>query len=137
MDIKIQNYLNEKINSERKCAECKEKNRFRKAKKVSLKDYEEEYIYDNIRDEYYPSDELSEQYESDQVPKYVYGCDPIRLSLDMYSIVENECVDNHFEDAFSCIDSGAIRELQEMVDKWCKEEGVSSCHVDWNTVVLL
>ena len=137
MDIKIQNYLNEKINSERKCTECKEKDRFRKAKKVSLEDYEEEDIYDNIRDEYYPVDVLSETYESEQPPKYVYGCEPIKLSLDMANIVENECDDNHFEDAFSCIDSGSIREIQDMVDIWCKKEGVTSYAIDWDTVVLL
>jgi hypothetical protein len=137
VEIEVQNYLNKKINSERKCAECKENDRFDRAKKINLKDYEEDYLYDHMKDEYYAVDEISEQYESNQVPRYVYGCDPIRLFLDIYSIVESECVDNHFEDAFACIDSGAIRELQEMVDKWCKEEGVTSYHVDWNTVVLL
>lgn len=137
MEKKVHNYFEEKFNSDRKCVECREKERFSNADKINLKDYKEDYIYDHLKDEFIAVDVISERYQSEELPKYVYGCERIDLSLDMYSIVETECIDSHFEDAFACIDSRAISELQNMVNKWCKEEGVSSYIVDWDTIVLL
>ena len=60
-----------------------------------------------------------------QRPQYVWATDSERMSFNAYDIVEHACEDM-YEDAMSDIDADAIKELQDYLDKWEKQNGVTS-----------
>lgn len=114
--------------------------RFEKAEKINIKDYKGNYIYDSQTEEYFGDiDELEEYYEAEGMvlPEYVYGCEAIKFSLDMYKIVEDELEDNHYEDAMSHIDMDSLKELQKTIDKWTESQGIVSYEKDYNLALLL
>ena len=121
------------------CYECAEKIRFAKAKKIKAKDYKYDWVYDIETEEYFKIDELEEYYEENEkiLPKYVYGCIPIKFSLDMYSIVENELQDNHYENAFLDINLEQLKKIQETVNEWTEFQNIVSWEQDNNLVILL
>ena len=121
------------------CGECREKQRFEEAEKIKPKDYKYDVIYDPKSEDCYMLDELEEHYEEieEPLPDYVYGCIPTRFGLDMHSIVENELQNNHYEGAFSDIDSKQLEKIQEIVDKWTEEQDITSWEQDCKTVILL
>lgn len=111
-----------------------------KVNKISISDYKYDFIYDDKTERYFPEiDILKEYYEMKglELPKYVYGCTPIKFSLDMHGIVRDELLENHFEDAFDFIDMDSLKELQHRVDEWTESQGIVSYEQDCNTVILL
>lgn len=55
------------------------------------------------------------------IPEYVYGTQTDMIHIDADSIVEQACEDLH-EDAYYSIDYKDIKDLQKMLDDWCKEQ---------------
>ena len=107
-----------------------------KAKEIELKDASE-YIYDEESEQYF-SDEISfvdywwelykeeshycsnfDEYFEKYVPKVLWNCEEIKISMDADSIIENACEELH-EDARDNISDE--KELQEFLDKWCKKQ---------------
>lgn len=122
------------------CDKCAEKFRFEKAKKISIRDYEYDFVYDSKTERYFEEiDILKEYYETKNIelPKYVYACFPIEFSLDMHAIVKDELLESHFEDAFDFVDKESLEELQKTVDTWTESQGIVSYERDWGTVILL
>lgn len=117
-----------------------EKKYFKEATKINIKDYEYDFIYDYNLDKYFEEiDVMKEYYESMnmEMPKYVYGCFPIKFNLDMYGIVRDELLENHHEGACDFVDKESLEKLQEIVDTWTKSQGIVSYERDYNTVILL
>lgn len=121
------------------CTECSEKERFKKANKIQFKDYKYNIIYDQYCDEFFDIDEFYEHYEDNnsKLSNYVYACIPIRFNLDMYSVVENELEQNHYEGAFDNINLETLKDLQQMVNKWTEEQNITSWEQDGNTVIIV
>lgn len=107
-----------------------------KAKEIELKDASE-YIYDEESEQYF-SDEISfvdywwelykeeshycsnfDEYFEKYVPKVLWNCEEIKISMDADSIIENACEELH-EDARDNISDE--KELQEFLDKWCEKQ---------------
>ena len=113
-----------------------------KATEIELKDTSY-YIYDEQSDKYFTSeDEFAEhywdlyldeekehgynfdEYFEKYVPKVLWNCEEIKLSIDADSIIDNACEELH-EDARDNISEE--KELQEFLDKWCaKQSGTTS-----------
>ena len=64
--------------------------------------------------------------------KYDVMYDP--KSEDCYMVDELE---EHYEGAFSDIDSKQLEKIQEIVDKWTEEQDITSWEQDCKTVILL
>lgn len=121
------------------CDECSEKENFKKAEKIKFKDYDYDIIFNQCTDEFCTIDEFYEYYEENDTkpPSYVYACIPIRFSLDMYDVVENELEQNHYEGAFDNINLDTLKDLQQVVSKWTEKQDITSWEQDYNTVILL
>jgi len=74
------------------------------------------YIYD--KDDLETAIEDCEEYEINPSKLRIYGTKEIKISLDADSIAESACDELH-EDAYEYCD---IKGLQEILDKWCKEQ---------------
>ena len=113
-----------------------------KAKEIELKDASE-YIYDEESEQYF-SDEISfvdhwlelykegsyycsnfDEYFEKYVPKVLWNCEEIKISMDADSIIENACEELH-EDARDNISDE--KELQEFLDKWCEKQTVTTTY---------
>ena len=107
-----------------------------KAKEIELKDASE-YIYDEESEQYF-SDEFSfvdhwwelyqegdndcsnfDEYFEKYVPKVLWNCEEVKISMDADSIIENACEELH-KDARDYISDE--KELQECLDKWCEKQ---------------
>lgn len=112
-----------------------------KAKEIELKDTSY-YMYDEQSDKYFSDeDEFAEYYYQEwfaeysggisfnvyfdsQVPKVLWNCEEVKISIDTDGIIENACEELH-EDARDCISDE--KELQDFLDKWCeKQSGTTS-----------
>lgn len=60
-------------------------------------------------------------------PSYVWITEPVKMSIDAWSIVKSE-TEELYEDAFDDISSGAIKELQDFIDDWCRRCGVGTTY---------
>lgn len=121
------------------CNECMEKNRFDRARKINVKDYNGA-VYEVITDSIFESiDDMRECYESEGIdlPKYVYACETIKFGLDMTYIVEDELLNYHFEDAKDFIDYDTLEDLQKIVDEWTQQQNITTYEADFSTVVIL
>ena len=107
-----------------------------KAKEIELKDMSY-YMYDEESEQYF-CDEFSfadhwwelyqegnhdcsnfDEYFDKYVPKVLWNCEEIKISIDADSIIENACEELH-EDARDYISDE--KELQEFLDKWCEKQ---------------
>ena len=96
-----------------------------------------EYIYDEESEQYF-SDEFSfadhwwdlyqegdhdcsnfDEYFEKHVPKVLWNCEVVKISMDADSIIESACEELH-EDARDNISDE--KELQEFLDKWCAKQ---------------
>ena len=113
----------------------------KRAKEIALKDASN-FLYDEESHEFF-SDEIEfvEHYRQEYlqicdgviswnayfdvcVPKVLWNCDEIKMSIDADWVVENACEELH-EDAEDCIVDK--KELQEFLNKWCaKQSGTTS-----------
>lgn len=100
--------------------------RYNKATKITLDEAFKkfEYLYVDETDELIYLDEdndaIAKVEEAQSAGCHIFGTKQEFLTLDAEYIVENACEDLH-EDAFENIDN--INELQNMMDKWAKENG--------------
>lgn len=121
-----------------RCDECAEKIRFDKAKKISWVEYVDKGIYDHNTEKYFEHiDDMEEHYEYEELemPSYIYGCIKVPFTIDIENVVENECNDEHYEDAYQ--DLVNIDELKKFVDNWCKNQKVVTYYQDSGTIILL
>ena len=107
-----------------------------KAKEIELKDASE-YIYDEESEQYF-CDEFSfvdhwwdlykegdhdcsnfDEYLEKYIPKVLWNCEEVKISMDADSIIENACEELH-EDARDNISDEV--ELQEFLNKWCEKQ---------------
>lgn len=114
-----------------------------KAKEIELKDASY-YVYDEHSDKYFTDeDEFVEYYIQNysdgsggcsnfdeyfeyEIPKVLWNCEEVKISMDADSIIENACEELH-EDARDNISDE--KELQEFLDKWCaKQTGTNTYH---------
>ena len=74
-------------------------------------------------------DEYFEKY----VPKVLWNCEVVKISMDSDSIIENACDELH-EDARDYISDE--KELQDFLDKWCeKQTGTTTYYPCYNEYV--
>lgn len=112
-----------------------------KAKEIELKDTSY-YMYDEQSNQYFSDEnEFVEYYYQEwfekysggmsfniyfdsQVPKVLWNCEEVKISIDADGIIESACEELH-EDARDCIYDE--KELQDFLDKWCeKQSGTTS-----------
>lgn len=79
----------------------------------------------NIRDLF-----IEEEHEpSDIRPEFVWSTEPVKISIDAQGIIE-DATEDLYEDAFYDIPSEKIIELQDYLNKWCKECGVGTTYFE-------
>ena len=83
--------------------------------------YREDYQHNNGF--FYDLNDLYKYCEDagEELPDYVWGTQTDMIHIDADSIVEQACEDLH-EDAYYSIDYKDIKDLQKMLDDWCKEQ---------------
>ena len=105
-----------------------------KADEVDFEDINSDmWLYDEQTDDYF-SDVDSfvdaykdfDEYESEEeimnnLPKILWLTDPVDISMDADYIISSACEDLH-EDAYENISSEDRRELQNILDEWCKKQ---------------
>lgn len=101
---------------------------------ITYEEYEYEFIYDEVTEKFYDDlEELFEFYSENEIelPKHVYGCQPIDFEgVDIMSLVHDDLLENHFEDAWNYVDTEGLYQIQEKLDEWVKEQGIKSWDVD-------
>lgn len=135
-------------------AKEEEKNRIKyqelidKAEEVDIKDVDSDmWFYDEQTDDYFSDIESFvdayrdfEEYESDEekmnnLPEVLWLTDPVDISMDAYSIIENACEDLH-EDAYDNISDKDMKELQNILDEWCnKQTGTRTVYPNYKKYV--
>lgn len=120
------------------CGPCREKRRYNRCAKMTLKEYYEVYpdgmlVYnDNYFSDYEDLEDYCTYNECD-VPKYAYGTSKCYSEIDIDCAIEN-AEENAYEDAE--FDSTALKELHDFIDKW-NEKHKLSYFEEANIVVLL
>ncbi len=77
-----------------------------------------EYFVDAYKD----NEEFADDQEMfDNLPKVLWLCDNVDISMDADSIIENACEELH-EDAEDSISNEDRKELQNMLDEWCRKQ---------------
>lgn len=105
-----------------------------KAEEFDIKNVDlDMYFYDEQTDDYFSDiDSFVDvyknfnEYESDEemmnnFPEVLWLTDPVDISMDAYSIIESACEELH-EDAEANISSEDRKELQNILDEWCKKQ---------------
>lgn len=105
-----------------------------KAEEVNIKDIDPEmWFYDEQTDDYFSdidsfvnSYKDFDEYESDEemmnnLPEVLWLTDPVDISMDANSIIESACEELH-ENAYENISDEDTKELQYMLDEWCKKQ---------------
>lgn len=105
-----------------------------KAEEIDIKDTDSEmWFYDEQTDDYFSDIDSFvdtykdfDEYESDEemmnnFPEVLWLTDPVDISLDADSIIENACEELH-EDAYDNISEEDIKELQNLLDEWCRKQ---------------
>ena len=108
-------------------------------KLIPYSEYEEECIFDETTDDYYPSiDELYDYYilRGEVPPRYVYGCYPIDMNIDYCDIIERELDLFEEPDVIECNLKG-VDEFQEAIEKFNKLNPKLGYEVGYNTIVDL
>ena len=101
---------------------------------VDIKDIDSDmWFYDEQTDDYFSDVDSfvdaykdSDEYESNEemmnnLPEVLWLTDPIDISMDADQIIESACEELH-EDASENISGEDRKELQNMLDEWCKKQ---------------
>ena len=134
------------IDDEEKKIKYQEK--FAKAEEVDIQDVDSDmWFYDEQTDDYFSDIESFvdsykdfDEYESDKemmnnLPEVLWLNDPVDISIDAYSIIENACEDLH-EDAYDNISDKDMKELQNILDEWCnKQTGTRTVYPNYKKYV--
>ena len=124
------------------CHICLNQERFAKAKKVKLSEYEVGYLWDETKDEYFRDKEaLEDRYDDDadddgtipEYPTWCYGCTEIPFQVDIDSAIEN-ALENMYEDFDDIDDEDGLRDF---VKEWNAKQSGMTYETDYKTVVLL
>ena len=129
------------------CHICLNQERFAKAKKVKLSEYEVGYLWDETKDEYFRNkEELEDKYYEDvdkeelhldsEFPTWCYGCTGTSFSIDIDSAIERAEEDMH-EDFEAGKDGINLKGLRDYVQAWNEKQTSKSYDIDYSTVVLL
>lgn len=121
-----------------------------KAKEIELKDTSY-YVYDEQSDKYFTDeDEFVDYYMQNysdgsggysnfdeyfeyEIPKVLWNCEEVKISMDADSIIENACEELH-EDARDNISDE--KELQEFLNNWCaKQTGTTTYYLCYKEYV--
>lgn len=105
-----------------------------KAEEIDIKDIDSDmWFYDEQTDDYFSDIDYfvdaykdSNEYESDEdmmnnLPEVLWLTDPVNISMDADSIIESACEELH-EDAYENISGEDRKELQDMLDEWCRKQ---------------
>ena len=65
----------------------------------------------------------------DERPEFVWATYPVEMHIDARDIVSN-ATEELYEDAYDDVDNKKIKELQEFLDKWCKDCGVTTTYYE-------
>jgi hypothetical protein len=124
-----------------RCHECSEKVRFEKANKIKLDEYQGKGFYSESfgwnEGYFFDIDELLDYCDGEQisVPKYVWGCTEVPVTIDADDILER-ATEEAFEDAIDNLEM--VDELVEFCKKF--NEANSDVITYWNddkTAILL
>lgn len=63
----------------------------------------------------------------DERPEFVWATYPVEMHIDARDIVSN-ATEELYEDAYDDVDSKQLKELQDFLDKWCKDCGVRTTY---------
>lgn len=127
------------------CPDCREKERFEKAKKIKYSEYKIGCLWDETKDKYfYDKEELEEAYYNDayddgeepKYPEWCYGCQEIPFNIDIDHSLEiaSEDMYEDFDLEKSAID---LKELLDFIKAWNEKQTAKSYATDYKTVVLL
>ena len=126
------------------CTDCREKERYEKAKKIKYSEYKEDYVYDENKQNYYrDKEDLEETYYDDAYdegqkpvyPDWCYGCTSFTFELNVESAIERES-EEMYED-FDEIDIVDLQELTDFMEVWNKKQTAKTYYPDYKTVILL
>lgn len=105
-----------------------------KAEEVDIKDIESDmWLYDEQTDDYFSDIDYFvdsykdfDEYESDKemmnnLPEVLWLTNPMDIFMDADDIISNACGELH-EDAYNNISIEDTKELQNMLDEWCKKQ---------------
>lgn len=121
------------------CEDCYRQEKFQRAKKVKLSEYDGP-LYDDITNTYYKNhDELYEHYEDnpdESKPKWCYSVVAETFNIDIDLALE------HMEEEMDedCYDRDCLVDLQELYDfisKWNAKQIAESYYPDWDKIVIL
>lgn len=133
---------------------AKEKERFDKATKLTLEEYEAqtpgccgvvfcenthpEIGNGDLGEDYWTMDFLADACEDADVPfpDYVYACHECRPHTDAQDVIENT-LDNFYEDAIDNISDDKHAELQKLLDDWWDSIGIVGYEQDVKRVIVL
>lgn len=124
-----------------KCEECKEKEYYDKARKLTYDKYWDEFKTEGVfyGDDYYNSldelvEQLAEMQDEVEIPKYVWGARRVVVGIDVDSAMER-ALEEAYEDAeFS---SKGRAELYEFAKEWNEEYGLECFERDNSIVVYV
>lgn len=124
------------------CTDCREKKAtekesqlFHKAEKVTLAQYDGEWLY--YADEFYnDADSLLDTF-NENPPKYAWACYSLELKMNAEDIVVSYLENDHHDDSFDEVGNTMIERLQKYLDLWCKKTGVHSYLPNFKLAVLL
>lgn len=126
------------------CEKCIEEKRYENAKKIKYSDYQEEFLYDENKQEYYSDkEELEEAYYDDACdekeepiyPNWCYACTHFTFGIDIDNMIEMASEDM-YED-FDETDIIDLEELKDFMKKWNKKQTSKTYSADYKTVVML
>lgn len=89
--------------------------------------------YCDLYHEDYSGDESFDEYFEKYVPKILWTCEEVKISMNADSIIDDACYDLH-EDARDNIED--VKELQEFLNKWCaKQSGTTTYYPEYDEYV--
>lgn len=123
------------------CDSCREKEKFKMAKKMSYEHYIKEFpnymVWDG--DDYYQDlEDMAEIYACNNrsVPDYIWGCKQYRVEIDIDNVICCAEDDSNLED-FSFDTYGETESLREFVKQWNEKNGVDAYYGDYSIAIVL
>lgn len=127
------------------CEDCYDKERlakdqaqYDKAKKMSLSEYDGEWLCCDHCDEYYPDvGSLLDAHDDTEEPQtWAWGTTRMEFELDAERIISQELERQEFyEGAFDSIPAESLRKMQSFFNAWVKKQDLKSYMVDHSIVV--
>lgn len=124
------------------CSSCRQKEQFESAEKLSIKDWQDEYIYDSMSDQYFSSlDEFFDYYHdtsSDERPRHVNTTKQIKWKgIDVSRLYESEfesfSTDGYYEEEHLVDAKG----LEQFLKDWSAKQDISVYESNPDKVVLI